>query len=55
VFDTLNLCRRLPALTAAEVVDTVNPYGMNRFSGANISTIAIEVPITREGLCLCFR
>jgi hypothetical protein len=47
VFDTLNLCRRLPALTAAEDVDTVNPYGMNRFSGANISTIAIEVPITR--------
>jgi hypothetical protein len=47
VFDTLNLRRRLPALTAAEDVDTVNPYGVNRFSGANISTIAIEVPITR--------
>ena len=47
VFDTLNLRRFLPALTAAEDVDTVNPYGVNRFSGANISTIAIEVPITR--------
>jgi hypothetical protein len=47
VFDTLNLRRYLPALTAAEDVDTVNPYGVNRFSGFNISTIAIEVPITR--------
>ena len=47
VFDTLNLRRYLPLLTAAEDVDTVNPYGVNRFSGFNISTIAIEVPITR--------
>ena len=47
VFDTLNLRRYLPLLTAAEDVDTVNPYGVNRFSGANISTMAIEVPITR--------
>jgi hypothetical protein len=47
VFDTLNLRRRLPLLTAAEDVDTVNPYGVNRFSGANVSTIAIEVPIKR--------
>jgi hypothetical protein len=47
VFDTLNLRRYLPALTPAEDVDTVNPYGVNRFSGSNISTIAIEVPITR--------
>jgi len=47
VFDTLNLRRYLPALTAAEDVDTVNPFGVNRFSGFNISTIAIEVPITR--------
>ena len=47
VFDTLNLRRYLPALTAAEDVDTVNPFGVNRFSGANISTIAIEVPISR--------
>ena len=47
VFDTLNLRRYLPSLTAAEDVDTVNPFGVNRFSGFNISTIAIEVPITR--------
>jgi hypothetical protein len=47
VFDTLNLRRYLPLQTAAEDVDTVNPYGVNRFSGANISTIAIELPITR--------
>jgi Domain of unknown function (DUF4331) len=47
VFDTLNLRRFLPLLTAAEDVDTVNPYGVNRFSGANASTIAIEVPIAR--------
>jgi hypothetical protein len=47
VFDTLNLRRYLPALTAAEDVDTVNPFGVNRFSGANISSIAIEVPISR--------
>jgi len=47
VFDTLNLRRFLPALTAAEDVDNVNPFGVNRFSGANISTIAIEVPISR--------
>ena len=48
VFDTLNLRRYLPLLTGAgEDADNVNPYGINRFSGANISTIAIEVPITR--------
>jgi uncharacterized protein DUF4331 len=52
VFDTLNLRRYLPLLTPAEDVDTVNPFGANRFSGFNISTIAIEVPIrriTRDG------
>ena len=48
VFDTLNLRRRLPALTGpGEDADNVNPFGVNRFSGANISTIAIEVPMTR--------
>jgi hypothetical protein len=47
VFDTLNLRRYLPALTPAEDVDTVNPFGVNRFAGFNISTIAIEVPISR--------
>jgi hypothetical protein len=46
VFDTLNLRRFLPSLTAAEDAnDFANPFGVNRFSGANISTIAIEVPI----------
>ena len=48
VFDTLNLRRYLPLLTGpGEDNDNVNPFGVNRFSGANISTIAIEVPITR--------
>ena len=47
VFDTLNLRRYLPLLSPAEDVDTVNPFGVNRFSGFNVSTIAIEVPITR--------
>ena len=48
VFDTLNMRRYLPALTGpGEDSDNVNPYGVNRFSGANISTIAIEVPIAR--------
>jgi len=46
-FDTLNLRRYPPLLTAAEDVDIVNPFGVNRFSGSNVSTIAIEVPITR--------
>jgi hypothetical protein len=48
VFDTLNLRRYLPLLTGpGEDEDNVNPFGVNRFSGANISTIAIEVPISR--------
>lgn len=48
VFDTLNLRRYLPLLTGpGEDSDTVNPFGVNRFSGSNVSTIAIEVPITR--------
>ena len=53
VFDTVNLRRNLPALTGpGEDSDTVNPFGVNRFSGANVHTIAIEVPIrsiTRDG------
>ena len=48
VFDTLNLRRYLPLLNSGtDDADNVNPFGVNRFSGANISTIAIEVPITR--------
>src|SRR5271157_4771571 len=47
VFDTLNLRRYLPTLTGPkEDTDFVNPFGVNRFSGSNINTIAIEVPIT---------
>lgn len=46
VFDTLNLRRYLPLLSGpGEDTDTVNPFGVNRFSGFNINTIAIEVPI----------
>ena len=45
VFDTLNLRRYLPLLSAAEDVDTVNPFGINRFASTNINTIALEVPI----------
>ena len=49
VFDTLNLRRSPPALTAAEDAnDSVNPFGVNRFSGFNVTTIAIEVPIKRS-------
>jgi hypothetical protein len=51
VFDTLNLRRYLPALTGpGEDNDNVNPFGVNRFSGFNISTIAIEVPIKRVAI-----
>jgi hypothetical protein len=47
VFDTLNMRRYLPLLSAAEDMDNVNPFGVNRFSGFNVNTIAIEIPITR--------
>jgi Domain of unknown function (DUF4331) len=48
VFDTLNLRRSLPLLIGpGEDTDTVNPFGVNRFSGFNVSTIAVEVPIKR--------
>ena len=49
VFDTANLRRKpLPLLTAAEDADdTKDPFGVNRFSGTNVNTIAIEVPIAR--------
>lgn len=52
-FDTLNLRRSPPLLSGAgEDGDDVNPFGVNRFAGANISTIALELPIrriTRDG------
>jgi hypothetical protein len=59
VFDTVNLRVEdatpipgvrppLPVMTAAEDADDFqNPYGVNAFSGFNVNTIAIEVPITR--------
>jgi uncharacterized protein DUF4331 len=48
VFDTLNLRRYLPTQTGpGEDSDFINPFGINRFSGANVSTIALELPMTR--------
>ncbi|HEY3153371.1 MAG TPA: DUF4331 domain-containing protein [Candidatus Binatia bacterium] len=48
VFDTVNLRRFPPLLTALEDAnDAVNPFGVNRFSGFNVNSIAIEVPIAR--------
>jgi Domain of unknown function (DUF4331) len=59
VFDTLNLRVEnatpipgvrppLPVQTAAEDAnDFVNPFGVNDFSGFNVNTIAIELPVTR--------
>ena len=45
-FDTLNLRRPVPALTPSEDAnDAANPFGTNRFSGFNINSIAIEIPI----------
>lgn len=64
VFDTVNLRVEnavpipgfrppLPVQTAAEdAADDTNPFGVNDFSGFNVNTIAIEVPIrrlTRDG------
>jgi len=63
VFDTLNLRtetpppaggRALPVLSADEDADDANnAFGVNSFSGFNVNTIAIEVPIrriTRDGM-----
>src|SRR5262245_43789980 len=49
VFDTANLRRKpLPLLSATEDADdTKDPFGINRFSGTNVNTIAIEVPVAR--------
>jgi hypothetical protein len=47
-FDTLNLRRTPPVLSNAEDAnDTVNPFGIDHFSGFNVNTIAIEVPINQ--------
>ena len=46
-FDTSNFRRTPPVLTPAEDAnDFVNPFGNDTLSGFNISTIAIEVPMT---------
>jgi hypothetical protein len=45
-FDTLNLRRTPPVLTAAEDAnDAANPFGVDTLSGFNVSSIALEVPI----------
>ncbi|MDD5273832.1 MAG: DUF4331 domain-containing protein [Methylovulum sp.] len=45
-FDTLNF-RALPILTAdQDANDGVNPFGNDMFSGFNVNSIAIEVPIS---------
>ena len=48
VFDTLNLRKSPPLLNPGQDADdAVNPFGINRFSGFNVSTIALEIPISR--------
>ncbi len=49
VFDTANLRRKpLPLLTELEDADDgKDPFGINRFSGTNVNSIVIEVPISR--------
>jgi len=53
VFDTLNLRRNPPLLTAPEDAnDNSSPFGVDMLSGFNVSTIALEVPaslLTRDG------
>jgi hypothetical protein len=45
VFDTLNLRRDPPVLTAPEDAnDNANPFGIDHLAGFNVSTIALEVP-----------
>ena len=45
-FDTLNF-RKPPILTTADDAnDAANPFGNDMFSGFNVNTIAIEVPIS---------
>lgn len=53
VFDTVNLRRFPPVLSEAEDANNgIDPFGINRFSGFNINSIVIEIPIkriTRDG------
>ncbi len=45
-FDTLNFRRSPPVLTDTEdASDSANPFGVDMFSGFNVNTIAIEVPM----------
>jgi hypothetical protein len=54
VFDTLNLRRLPPLLTAAEDAnDNVNPFGIDSIGTFNVQTIALEVPaslLTKDGM-----
>jgi hypothetical protein len=44
-FDTLNLRRTPPLLTATEDADdTINPFGVDMLAGFNVHEIAIEIP-----------
>ena len=46
-FDTLNFAKSPPLLTAAEDADdTRNAFGVDMLSGFNVSTIALEVPVS---------
>ncbi len=52
VFDTLNLRRFPPLLSAAEDASDANTFGFNMLAGFSVSTIAIEVPasiLTADG------
>jgi len=45
-FDTVNLRRSPPVLSPSEDDnDFVNPFGVDHFSGFNVNTIALEIPI----------
>ena len=45
-FDTVNLRRNPPLLSLSEDDnDFINPFGVDHFSGFNVSTIALEIPI----------
>jgi len=46
-FDTLNFRRQPPILSAGEDAwDSTNPFGVDLFSGFNVNSIAIEIPIS---------
>lgn len=48
LYDSADLRRFPPVLTEEEENnDSINPFGVNRNSGANISSIALEIPIQR--------